>query len=480
MTARLRTSRAGLELIKSFEGFRESAVRLPDGRYTIGYGHVRTAREGLTVSPKDAEDLLVYDLGAIESAINTMVFAPLNQNQFDALVSLTYNISPGQFRDSDIIAYLNAGDFLSAANAFDLWRKARIHGRVMVVDALVRRRAAEKAMFLEHPDGRPSAPTPLVSPTRDTSGDELPAANQNAEPIGKPRPVERAATPEATPPASGNQEPSVNIAEAVRRLSERMNEILAAAGKPVPQAQMEEEIAEAVGAVAPAPEPQPEAPHTPPRTADEIEIARRAVAERVARILERTERAIAEQQEEPVAPQPVAPPRAPQPQVRGNQIQGKPQPRPAPSPDVQVRAAAQPKPEKIVQDIPQDLPDFDKPAEPRISPSNGRRFIDDTETFDPGRDPAEIFAEAEKKARVVNGRSKNLGLINGRWVMLWPWIFILILAGIAFTIGIVETTGNMDGGMDAPKWAPTVLAVFGMLMLMAVYFMVTRSSDSES
>ncbi len=81
-----------------------------------------------------------------------MLYAPVMQNQFDALVSLAFNISPGQFRDSDILRNLNGGDFLAAANAFDVWRKARIHGRVMVVDALVRRRAAEKALFLEHPE----------------------------------------------------------------------------------------------------------------------------------------------------------------------------------------------------------------------------------------------------------------------------------------------------------------------------------------
>jgi GH24 family phage-related lysozyme (muramidase) len=92
MTGRLRTSRAGLELIKSFEGFRDGAIRLPDGRWTIGYGHVRSAREGLIISQKDAEDLLVHDLGVIESAINSLVFTPLNQNQFDALVSLVFNI----------------------------------------------------------------------------------------------------------------------------------------------------------------------------------------------------------------------------------------------------------------------------------------------------------------------------------------------------------------------------------------------------
>ena len=68
----MRISPAGLQLIKSFEGFRETAVRLPDGRWTIGYGHVRTAREGLTITPKDADELLLYDLKSIENAVSNI------------------------------------------------------------------------------------------------------------------------------------------------------------------------------------------------------------------------------------------------------------------------------------------------------------------------------------------------------------------------------------------------------------------------
>ncbi|MET0337308.1 MAG: glycoside hydrolase family protein, partial [Caulobacter sp.] len=210
MTGRMRTSAAGLELIKTFEGLRDTAVRLPDGRWTIGYGHVRTAREGLTVTQKDAEALLVQDLKPIESAVSAMIFAPLMQGQFDALVSLAYNISMGQFRESEIVGHLNAGNYLAAANGFDLWRKARLHGRVMVVDALVRRRAAEKALFLDHPSGPPSAPTPMVTPEMDFGSAEPPRAMPaNRNDVEEP---EEAPAPRTAPPS--------DIAEAVRRLAE--------------------------------------------------------------------------------------------------------------------------------------------------------------------------------------------------------------------------------------------------------------------
>ncbi len=81
-----RTSRAGVELIKTFEGFRPRAARLPDGRFVVGYGHTQSAREGVRIAEADAHALLIYDLLTVEAAINEWVFAPLTQNQFDALV----------------------------------------------------------------------------------------------------------------------------------------------------------------------------------------------------------------------------------------------------------------------------------------------------------------------------------------------------------------------------------------------------------
>ena len=67
---RLKVSREGVVLIKSFEGFRPRAVRDEDGRWAIGYGHTASAREGLTVSEADAELLLQYDLLPVVKALN--------------------------------------------------------------------------------------------------------------------------------------------------------------------------------------------------------------------------------------------------------------------------------------------------------------------------------------------------------------------------------------------------------------------------
>lgn len=165
--SKLTASRAALDLIQSFEGFRAKAARLPDGRYTIGFGHVATAREGLEVTHADAADLLRWDLRPVEDAIRQWTHAPLNQHQFDALVSLAFNIGLDAFRASDVLAHVNRGEPVAAALAMGAWRRARVNGKLMVVDALVRRRAAEAALFLEPPGPRPAAPSSVVRPEID-------------------------------------------------------------------------------------------------------------------------------------------------------------------------------------------------------------------------------------------------------------------------------------------------------------------------
>ena len=165
----MQTSRTGLELIKSFEGFRPRAVSLgKTSGWVIGYGHTGSARANLRISQEDAAAILEkYDLPPIEQTVTEAVYAPLNQNEFDALVSFVFNIGIEAFRGSDVLSRLNSGEMLGAANAMSAWRKARIEGRLIVVDALVRRRAVEAALFLEHPSGRRAAPTALLRPQLD-------------------------------------------------------------------------------------------------------------------------------------------------------------------------------------------------------------------------------------------------------------------------------------------------------------------------
>ena len=166
---RMRTSKFGLKLLMNFEGFRPAATALGNGGWVIGYGHTKGAREGVRVTRTEAIAILrEFDLPPIEKLIGDAVMAPLHQNEFDALVSLVFNIGGKAFLSSDVLSYLNSGEKLSAAESITAWRKARLNGRLIIVDALIRRRAAEKALFLRHPGGTPIAPSVFIRPQLDT------------------------------------------------------------------------------------------------------------------------------------------------------------------------------------------------------------------------------------------------------------------------------------------------------------------------
>lgn len=219
----MRTSAQGLELIQSFEGFRPRAARLPGGGWLIGYGHTATARAGLQITPRDAALILRHhDLPRFEQQVAEQVLTPLSQNEFDALVSFAFNIGLDAFAGSDVVAALNAGDRPQAANAMWAWRLANVSGELRVVDALARRRAAEIALFLEHPAGRAAIPGALVRPlAQQGHDDEETAAGTRSVTIG-PR-VAEAATPAV---------PENSTQAAARAVSERIARILGEAPRP--------------------------------------------------------------------------------------------------------------------------------------------------------------------------------------------------------------------------------------------------------
>lgn len=159
----------GLKLIKAYEGYRPVDRTLVSGQRVVGYGHRLTTDQAVMLSKPQAEDLLKDDLAPFIDMVNENVHAPLSQSQFDALVSFAYNIGPKAFLKSDTLRALNNGRPLDAANGFDIWRKSEIDGKIYVVDALMRRRTAEKALFLR-PEGRPiSAPGVDLPPIEDAA-----------------------------------------------------------------------------------------------------------------------------------------------------------------------------------------------------------------------------------------------------------------------------------------------------------------------
>jgi lysozyme len=262
MKPRHRVSRAAIDLITRFEGYRRKAAQLPDGRWMIGYGHTLTAREGAEVSEEDAEALLLYDLIAVSHAVNEWSFAPLTQNQFDALCAFAFNIGLDNFRRSGVLRRVNEGALIQAACAMELWRKAEFGGERIVIDALVRRRASEKVLFLTPADGWPVAPTPILQPLLDAdSGGVVPreapapvAVSLDGEQVRLLRADEP--TPPPVPPEEDGLSPVLAAAEAV---TARLQAIFA---EPGPET---ETAAEAAG-----PDLEPEAM---PAGADEDAVA---------------------------------------------------------------------------------------------------------------------------------------------------------------------------------------------------------------
>jgi GH24 family phage-related lysozyme (muramidase) len=140
-----RTNVNGLLLVKTFEGLRLKAYQDAVGIWTIGYGTTRGVRPGMKITEAEAEKLLQEDLTRFEQAIHEAVNVPLNDNQFSALVSFTYNVGSGALRSSTLLKMLNQGsDVLAVADQFPRWNRAG--GKVLA--GLTRRRDAERALFL--------------------------------------------------------------------------------------------------------------------------------------------------------------------------------------------------------------------------------------------------------------------------------------------------------------------------------------------
>lgn len=140
----MRIGKNGLDLIKSFEGLRLEAYLCPAGVPTIGYGHTSGVVIGQKITEQQAEDFLRQDLETTEAAVNSYVMVPLTQNQYDALVSFTFNLGPGNLKMSHLLRYVNEGEFQNAANEFERW----VFARGEKLNGLVRRREAEKVLFL--------------------------------------------------------------------------------------------------------------------------------------------------------------------------------------------------------------------------------------------------------------------------------------------------------------------------------------------
>lgn len=139
----MRTSQAGINLIKQFESLRLEAYRCPADIWTIGYGHTAGVRRGDRIDEQKAEQLLAEDLRQFEAVVSREC-PGVNQNQFDALVSFTFNLGTRNFIKSTLLKCVKANpQSVNIRDEFSRWNKAK----GMVLSGLIRRRKAEADLY---------------------------------------------------------------------------------------------------------------------------------------------------------------------------------------------------------------------------------------------------------------------------------------------------------------------------------------------
>lgn len=148
---------AGLDLVKSFEGLFLRAYRDSVGVPTIGWGHTVGVQMGQTIDTTQAEAFLQADMADACGAVERLVTVPLNDDQFAALASFTFNCGTGALASSTLLRKLNAGDYLSVPGELMRWN----HAGGQVLAGLTRRRAAEGVLFA---DASTQASIPLPPP----------------------------------------------------------------------------------------------------------------------------------------------------------------------------------------------------------------------------------------------------------------------------------------------------------------------------
>lgn len=140
-----RVGESGLAIIRHFEGFSTLPYLCPAGHWTIGYGHlikepVDTQRE---ITEEEAEELLKADICGAERAVCRLIHAPLEDNQFDALVSFTFNLGGGALQRSTLRQKVNREEHGAVPDEFRKW----VYAGGKMLRGLIRRREAEARLY---------------------------------------------------------------------------------------------------------------------------------------------------------------------------------------------------------------------------------------------------------------------------------------------------------------------------------------------
>ncbi|KAA6402535.1 MAG: putative lysozyme [Streblomastix strix] len=146
--SKLKPSQNIVDFVKGFEGLNLTAYTCPAGIWTIGYGHTKNVKKGDQITLQQANQFLTEDLTDSGKQMVKIVKVPMTQNQYDSLVSFTFNLGIGNLQSSTLLRKLNAGDDKGASEEFLKWNHARVGGVLKVLDGLTKRRKAEKDLFL--------------------------------------------------------------------------------------------------------------------------------------------------------------------------------------------------------------------------------------------------------------------------------------------------------------------------------------------
>lgn len=178
----MQTSAAGRAAIKQREGVVLTAYLDSVGVWTIGVGHTSAAgapkvSSGMKITAAEADEILSRDLAIFEAAVSSAVRVNLNQNEFDALVSLAFNIGPGAFKKSTLVKKLNAGDRMGAADQFLVWNKGTVNGKKVAIKGLTTRRTAERKQFISSTPAPANPPAKPALPAENGTVTKLPPDN---------------------------------------------------------------------------------------------------------------------------------------------------------------------------------------------------------------------------------------------------------------------------------------------------------------
>jgi len=154
-------SQKGIDLIKQFEGNELSVYKDVAGLDTVGVGHLLTAAEIASgtfadgrISQEQVDDLLLQDLDSTQRLVRGCLTQNVTQEQYDALVSMAFNVGGGAFCNSTLVKKLNLGEYVEAPSQMMRWTKATVNGTLTPIQGLVNRRIAEATLFAVAPAGK--------------------------------------------------------------------------------------------------------------------------------------------------------------------------------------------------------------------------------------------------------------------------------------------------------------------------------------